>query len=153
MLIYLKICYQKKAMDFWSPFQLTSNSKRNFCNKPWITKGLLTASTVKNKLFEKMNKTKDPFKKLELEDKVKAYKANLAKLIRINKIKHYSNYFLENKKNLLNTWDGIREVLNISKKSSKEINCLHVNNKTITDIKDIVNEFNIHFTTVFQFTI
>ena len=34
----------------------------------------------------------------------------------------------------------------ISKKSSKEINCLKVNHKTITDIKDIANEFNIHFT-------
>ena len=32
-----------------------------------------------------MIKTKDPFKKLELEDKVKACKANLTKLIRINK--------------------------------------------------------------------
>ena len=140
MLIYPQICYQKKAIDFWSPFQLTSNSKRNSCNKPWITKGLSTSITMKNKLFEKMNKTKDPFKKLELEHRVKAYKANLTKLIRINKTKHYNNYFLENKKNLLNTWDGIREVLNINKKSSKEKNYLQVNNKTITDIKDVVNE-------------
>ena len=32
-----------------------------------------------------MIKTKDPFRQLELKDKVKAYKANLTKLIRINK--------------------------------------------------------------------
>ena len=43
-----------------------------------------------------MIKTKDPFKKLELEDKVKAYKANFTKLIRINKAKHYNNYLPEN---------------------------------------------------------
>ena len=91
-----------------------------------------------------MIKTKDPFKKLELEDKVKACKANLTKLIRINKATHYNNYFVENKKNLLKTWDGIR----VNKKSSEEINCLQVNNKTIADIKGIANEFKIHFTTV-----
>ena len=66
--------------------------------------------TVKNKLDKKIIKTEDPFKKLQLEDKVKAYKANLTKLlIRINKAKlkqHYNNYFLENKNNLLKTWDA-----------------------------------------------
>ena len=34
-----------------------------------------------------MIKTKDPFKRLELEDKVKSYKANLTKLTRINKVR------------------------------------------------------------------
>ena len=35
-------------------------------------------------------------------------------------------------------------------KLPKEINWLQVNNKTITDIKDIANEFNIHFTTLLK---
>ena len=35
-------------------------------------------------------------------------------------------------------------------KSPKEINYLQVNNKNITDIKDIANEFNIHFTTLLK---
>ena len=104
--------------------------------------------TVKNKLYKKVIKTKDPFKKLELEDKVKTYKANLTKLIRINKAKHCNNYFLKNKMNLSKTWDGVREIININKKLSKEINGLQISNKTITDIKDIAKEFNIHFTTV-----
>ena len=95
-----------------------------------------------------MIKTKDPFKELELEDKVNEYKANLTKIIRINKAKHDNNYFQENKKNLLKTWDGIQETININKKSSKEINCLQVNNKTTTNMKDTANEFNIHFITV-----
>ena len=88
-----------------------------------------------------MIKTKDSFRQLELEDKVQDYKANLR---RINKATHYNNYFLENKKNLLKTWDGIQ----VNKNSSKEINCLQVNNKTIANIKDIATEFNIHFNTV-----
>ena len=93
-----------------------------------------------------MIKTKDTFKKLELEKKVKAYKAKLTKLKRIYKAKakHYNNNFLKNKKNLFQTWNGILEIININKNTSKEINCLHINNKTITDIKGITNKLNIH---------
>ena len=95
-----------------------------------------------------MTKNMDPFKKVGLKDKVNDYQANLTKLIRIDEAKHYNNYFLVYKKNLLQTWDGIQETININIKSSKEINCLQVNNKTITGIKDIVNEFNIHSFTI-----
>ena len=95
-----------------------------------------------------MIKNMDPFKKVELKDKVNNYKANLTKLIRIDEAKHYYNYFLAYKKNLLQTWDGTWETININIKSSKEINYLQVNNKTITGIKDIVNEFNIHSFTI-----
>ena len=59
-----------------------------------------------NKLHERMIKNMDPFKKVELKDKVNNYKANLTKLIRIDEAKHYYNYFLAYKKNLLQTWDG-----------------------------------------------
>ena len=83
---------------------------------------------MKIKLHERMIKTKDPFKKLEL--------------IRINKARHCNKYFLENKKDLGMEWNGktsngIREIISINKKSSKERNCSQVNNKTITDIKSI----------------
>ena len=77
-------------IDFWTPSQLTSNSKKKSCNKPWITKGLLTSIAVKIKFHERMIKTKDPFKKIEL--------------IRINKAKHCNKYVLENKSDL---WDGM----------------------------------------------
>ena len=102
---------------------------------------------MKSELYKRMIKTKNPFTNCELEDKVKGYIANLTKLIRINKAKHFNNYFLENKKNLLNTCDGILGVININKKLSKDIKCLQVNKKTISDIKEIANEFKIHFTT------
>ena len=98
----------KTLIDFWAPLHLTSNSTEKSCTKSWIAKGLLMSITVKNKLYKRKNdKTKNPFRKLELEEKVKVYKATLTKLIRINKAKHYNNYFIENKKNLLKTWDGI----------------------------------------------
>ena len=112
----------KTLVDFWAPLQLTSDRKRKSCNNPWIVKPILTTITMKSKLYKRMIKIKNPFKNCELEDKVKGYKANLTKLIRINKAKHFNNYFLENKKNLLNTCDGIRGVININKKLSKDIN-------------------------------
>ena len=41
---------------------LTDSKKKKKCHKPWIAKGLLTSITVKNKLYKRMIKTKDPFK-------------------------------------------------------------------------------------------
>lgn len=41
----------------------------------------------------------------------------------------------------------MREIIAINRKTSKEINCLEVNNKIITDIKNIADEFNISVTT------
>ena len=41
----------------------------------------------------------------------------------------------------------MREIIAVNRKTSKEINCLEVNNKIITDIKNIANEFNISVTT------
>ena len=95
--------------------------------------------------------TNDPTKKLKLEDKVEACKSNLTKLTMIHKAKHYNNYFLQNKINLLKTWDEIREIINnVDKKTSTEINYLQVSNKPVIDMKDIERKFNIHFTAIAQ---
>ena len=47
------------------------------------------------------------------------------------------------------TWQGIREIINISKKGNKVINCIqNVNNITINSAKEIAEEFNKHFTSI-----
>ena len=43
-------------------------------------------------------------KKQEIEIKVRHYKANITKLIKQSKAKHFNNLFLENKLNLLCYW-------------------------------------------------
>ena len=96
-----------------------------------------------------MYRPKDPSKRNEIETKVKNYKKRLLELTRASKANHYNKFFLENKLNFFKTWQGIREIINISKKENKVINCIqNVTNMTINSPKEIAEEFNKHFTSI-----
>ena len=69
-------------------------------------------------------------------------------LTRATKFNHYNNYFQENRLNLFKTWEGIRDIINITKKSKNNINSIQVNGRDITDPAIIANEFNNYFTTI-----
>ena len=45
-------------------------------------------------------------------------------------------------------WEGITEIINISKKGSNNINCIQIGKKHYHQLIDIANEFNRHFTSV-----
>ena len=66
-----------------------------------------------------MCRSKNFTKRKIIEQQFKTYKNNLLKLTRASKFNHYSNYFQENRLNLFKTWEGIRDITNITKKSKK----------------------------------
>ena len=49
---------------------------------------------------------------------------------------------------IFKTWKGIREIINISKNESNNINCIQIGRTTISNSSDIANEFNRHFTSI-----
>ena len=83
-----------------------------------------------------------------MEQLFKTYRNNLLKLTIANKFNHYNNYFQENRLNLFKSWENIRDIINITKKSKNNINSIQVNGKDITDPAIIANEFNNHFTEI-----
>ena len=95
-----------------------------------------------------MCRTKDLTKHKIIEQEFKTYKNNLLKLTKDWKFNHYNNYFQENRFNLLKTWEGIKDIINITKKSKNNINSTLVNGRDITGLAIIPNEFNNHFTTI-----
>ena len=95
-----------------------------------------------------MCRKKNLTKQKIMEQEFKTYKNNLLKLTRASKFNHYNNYFQDNRLNLFKTWEGIRDIINITKKSKNNINSIQVNGKDITDPAIIANEFNNHFTTI-----
>ena len=113
-----------------------------------MTKGILKSIAIKNRLHKKMCRSKDPLNKKELEIKVKNYKKVLLKLTRNSKANHFNNFFRENKLNLFKTWEGIREIINISKKRTTDITSLQICNKTVKNSYEIASEFNKHFTSI-----
>ena len=114
-----KVSNRKKKMQnklwFTKGLQKVSNRKKKMQNKLWFTKGLLKSIESKNKLFKKMCRTKDTLTRQELQIKVKIFKKYILKLTRQSKANHFNNFFQENKLNLFKTWEGIREIINITK--------------------------------------
>ena len=92
--------------------------------------------------------SKDTFNKRELEIKVKKYKKVLLKLTQNSKANRFNNFFHENKLNLFKTWEGIREIINISKKGTTYITSVQTGNKTVKNSYEIAREFNKHFTSI-----
>ena len=50
--------------------------------------------------------------------------------MRHSKSNYFNNYFPESKLNLFETWEGIREIINISKKGKTDITSIQICNKT-----------------------
>ena len=55
---------------------------------------------------------------------------------------------LRTKISIIKTWEGIRDIIKITKKSKNNINSIQVNGRDITDPAIIANEFSNHFTTI-----
>ena len=137
-----------EILDRYCPLKKISNSQKKSQNKPWITQGILKSIAVKSRLHRKRKRMKDITRKTELEEKVRYYKNNLLKITRTSKANRYNNFFKENKLNLLKTWDGISEIINIKKKETNYVTSLKLNDNTITDSQTIANTFNNHFTSI-----
>ena len=135
-------------INHWTPLKELSNAKQKLQNKPWIYKGILKSIKNKNKQYKIMCRTKNLTKRKIIEQQFKTDKNNLLKLTRASKFNHYNNHFQESRLDLFKTWEDIRDIINITKKSKNNINSIQVNGKAITDPAIIANEFNNHFTTI-----
>ena len=112
------------------------------------TSGILKSIEIKNRLHKRMCCAKDPLHKEKLAIKVKNYRNTIQKLMRQSKANHFNKFFQYKKLNIFKTWKGIREIINISKKRSNNINCIQIGRTTTSNSSDIANEFNRHFTSV-----
>ena len=84
-------------------------------------KGILTSTKAKNRLYRKFSRSKDEAIKTDLLNKFKNYRNYMNKITRPSKANHYRNFSEENKKIMLKTWNGIKQVINIDKKSTQKI--------------------------------
>ena len=137
----------EKLINYWAPLQIVSNKQKKLLHKPWLTSSILKPIEIKNRLHKRMCPAKDPLHKEELANKIKNYK-NILKLTRKSKANHFNKYFHDNKLNIFKTWEGIREIINISKKGSNNINSIQIGKNTLTNSSDIANEFNRYLTSV-----
>ena len=120
--------------------------------KPWINNDILKQIKTKDKLYTKYIKETNPINKLNLFDEYKTKKNDITKLIRISKKSYYNEYFKKNSQNIKKLWSGVNQIINKTLNKDSSPVCIEIdtdgNTQTITEPKQIAQEFNSHYTTV-----
>ena len=138
----------ERLLDEMAPFKRLSNREIGLKQRPWITQDIL-----------KIMKERDDFHKLYVKEKkldrknviFRIYKSKInivVKSIRQSRDKYYSDFFEQNKNNSKKTWEGIRDVINISKKTHTVPKNIFYKNKIHTDSENMSNCFNDFFVNI-----
>ena len=114
-----------------------SKSKDSKCHK-FHTKDQEIESK-RDSLYKTYTKEPNPETKSFLYVSYKIYRNLILSLLRKSKKMHFAEFFEEHPSNVKKTWDGIRELINVSKKSFTNLNKIIHNKKVITDGKGIAD--------------
>ena len=117
-------------------------------NRPWITNGILTSMKKRDSLYREFTLENDQAKRNEIFMSYKQYRNNIVNLIRVSKKDHFAKYFEENRSNIKKTWEGIRDIINISKKTSTIINKINDCGNISKDGAGIANAMNNFFVNI-----
>ena len=131
-----------------APYKKITKKEADLQQRPWITKGLLISMNKRDSLYKEFANEINPDNKEKLGSLYKKYRNLIVSLLRMSKKKHYADYFEEHKTNIKKTWDGIRDLLNVSKKTSININKVIHDNKVISDNKGIAQSMNNFFVNI-----
>ena len=95
-----------------------------------------------------MIKAKDNQIKKRIHEIYKTYRNKIVDLLRVSRKCHYQKYFKENKKSSRAIWQGIHIVYSKKSKKNNSPSSFLIDGKTITNSKDMVENFNNFFTSI-----
>ena len=127
-----------------APFQILTRKQFELECKPWITKGILTSTRIKSKLFKIFKKSKN----VNDYNKYKKYRDTINSLLRKSKKQYYKKYFEEHTNNIKKTWSGINNLLHRQNKQKLNDIFLNVNGNIFTDQNIVVEKMNKFFINV-----
>ena len=100
-----------------TPVKRLTKKEIGLQQRSWITLDIMSAINERNKFYKEFIEEKDPDSKI---DKYNTYKAKrnfvTSRLRKANK--DNNTFFEENKNNVNETWKGIRNLINVSKKAT-----------------------------------
>ena len=135
-------------LDEMAPVRRLTKKELNLRQNPWITRGLLKSMRSRDKLYKEFVKEKDKTKKINLHTAYKIIRNQIITLIRRSRNSYYASYFEDNKTNAKKTWEGIRNVINVSKKNRTMPAKLVSNNAEIVDNKKMAGAYNEFFVNI-----
>ena len=112
------------------------------------TPALSNSIKIKNRIYKQFCKANDVIKKRKLHEQFKNYRNLTTILTRVCKEEYYKSFFQDNKKDSKKVWEGIRSIVSVTNKKSRQNINLNIDNETITDDKIISNHFNKFFSSI-----
>ena len=101
--------------------------------KLWITTVIHKSILVKNSLFRKNIKLKNPVKKIKAQDDKYKHFKNLLSTVK----KYYNEFFKSNVNNIKSNWKGTKNLLTWNKSVSSKTQLLSQGNETVTNLTNI----------------
>ena len=131
------------------PIKILNRKEIELERKPWITKGILTSTKIKNKTYRKFVKSHNKDKKTsDIYIKFKRYRDLINTLKRKSQKQFHIDYFQKHLNNAKKAWTGINTILHRKKKQKISDIFLNVNGKLVTDQKTVSKLFNNYFVNV-----
>ena len=137
-----------KIIDKHIPLRKITKKEYKQRFKPWITNEILAKMKQRDKLFNQLTKLKNNERREVTNLQYKKLRNDIVEQTKDSKSNFYKHYFEENNKNLRKIWQGIRQIINIKSKQSDIPTSITVNNKQITNPKEISNSFNDYFSNI-----
>lgn len=96
-------------------FKLTKLSRKRTKDKPWITSALKKSSQVKNTLYKKWIKTRNPNDEIKYKD----YKRIFSRIAHETEIIYYKELFDAKTNSAKTLWTNLNKICSFKKKQSK----------------------------------
>ena len=137
-----------KLIDKYMPLIEMTQKEIQLQSKPWITKEILKMINEREKLYKMYIKSKNSIIKEEFHNKYKELRNKIRDLTRKSQKEYLQEYFAKNIKNIKNTWKGIKSIIKINTSNRNQPNSLLVNNKLVSEPKEVAETFNEYFSSI-----
>ena len=135
-------------IDKYMPLVEMTPKEIKLKSKPWITVEILKMINEREKLHKHYIKTKNSNLREEFHNKYKEMRNKIRDITRKSQREYLQDYFAKNIKNIKNTWKGIKSVIKINTSNRSQPSSLLVNNKLISEPKQVAETFNEYFSTI-----
>ena len=138
----------EQAKNKHIPKRIQRLNRRKHFIEPWMNRELLTLINKKNDKYRDWKSTNNDVEYEVKKFNFKTFERIVKENIRAAKREYYFKTFTAQKRDMKKTWKTIDETLNRRKNKSKFPSEFIVNNRSITDHKEIADQFNIFFSNI-----
>ncbi len=125
-----------------APVKKLTKKEAGLKQRPWITKDILNSMSERDIFYKAFIKEKNITLRENKYALFKIQRNSVTSELRKSKKDYYGAFFEKHKSNIKETWKGIRDLINVSKKSDININKLIVDGKEIINPREMADSMN-----------